>query len=151
MTAPAKAAQAAAPKSSLMWVQGMVCGALLAFATPTAVMLGVLLAPALACVVGEPAQGRTMARGVALCCGAAAIAPVWHLWHGGNSMGTALELLSSPLCLVLAWGAGACAWALCQVLPVVVRTTWEMRMAARAKAVEVELAACRDEWDLPSE
>ena len=151
MTAPARTAQAAAPKGSLVWAQGMVCGALLAFATPTALVLGVLLAPALACFVGERAQGRTMARGVALCCGAATVSPLWHLWHGGNSVGAALELLSDPLCLVLAWGAGACAWALCQVLPVVVRTTWEMRMAARAKAIEAELVACREEWDLPTE
>ncbi len=151
MTTPAKAAQAAAPKGSLVWVQGMVCGALLAFATPTALMLGVLLAPALACFAGERTQAGTMTRGVALCCGAASIGPVWHLWHGGNRMGTALELLSDPLCLVLAWGAGACAWALCQVLPVVMRTTWEMRVAARAKAIAAELAACREEWDLPAE
>ena len=44
------AARAAAVRSparpgSTLWIQGLVCGAVAAFATPTALLAGVLLAP----------------------------------------------------------------------------------------------------------
>ena len=102
-----------------MWVQGLACGALLTFATPTALMLVALLAPAIACALGEKGGTSGATRGVALCCAAAALAPLWHLWMLDDRMDVALDALSDPLTLVLAWGAGACAWALCQVVPVI--------------------------------
>jgi len=48
----AKKTADARPRQSAFWVQGAICGALLAFATPTALLLGVLLAPALATAAG---------------------------------------------------------------------------------------------------
>jgi hypothetical protein len=50
--------------------------------------------------------------------------------------------------LGLAWGAGATAWALCQILAVLLRVVWDVREAARARAIEAELKASAAEWDL---
>jgi hypothetical protein len=149
-TQPASQAADQPPaKASMLWVQGLVCGALLAFATPTALVLGVLMAPALICLLAERGPRHGIARAVALCCGAACLAPVWHLWMSDNGMGTALSILAEPLAVVLAWGSGACAWALCQLLPVLVRTAWDAKEAARAKAIQKQLALYREEWDFP--
>ena len=149
MPAAAPAPNARAAKGSLLWMQGLACGALLTFAAPTALVLATLLAPALACLLGERAAPRTAARAVTLCCAAAALAPLWHLWMRNDRMDAALDTLSNPLTLVIAWGAGACAWALCQVVPVVVCTAWDARAAARARTLEAELTRTREEWELP--
>ncbi len=138
----------AAPKRSLLWAQGLVCGVLLTFAAPTCLALGVLLAPAIACAAAERAPGGGATRGVALAGGAASFGTLWRLWQSGDRMDEAFALLSDPVVLVLAWGAAACAWAACQVLPVVIRATWDIREAARARAIEAELARCRAEWDM---
>ena len=135
-------------KGSLLWIQGLACGTLLTFATPTALVLATLLAPAIACYLGEKTSGSS-ARAVTLCCAAASLSPLWHLWMLNDSMDAALDALSNPVTLIVAWGAGACAWALCQVVPVVLRTAWDAREMARARAIEDELARTREEWDLP--
>ncbi len=149
--AEAASAHAGKParRGSLLWVQGLACGALLTFAAPTCLVLGVLLAPALASVLGERDAGPGTPRAVALCCGASAVVPVWRLWMEGDQMARALETLSDPLTLVVAWGTGACAWAACQVLPVVIRSVWDLQVAARGRTLQAELTECRAEWDLP--
>ncbi len=146
-----QAATPSAAKGSLLWVQGLASGALLTFATPTALVLATLLAPAIACALGEKGVAGSATRAVALCCTAASLSPLWHLWAQGDSMDAALDALSNPLTMVTAWGAGACAWALCQVVPVVLRTAWETREASRARMLQAELAITRAEWDLPVE
>ncbi len=149
MTGQASPAASAKPaRGSTLWIQGLACGALLTFAAPTALLLGVLLLPALACVLAERGAGQSVARPVALCCGAACLHPLWRLWSQGETIDTAVATLADPKALLLAWGAGACAWALCQVTPVVVRTVWEAREAANARAITIELEQLQAEWDL---
>ena len=147
----AKKAVEARPRQSTFWVQGAICGALLAFATPTALLIGILLAPALATAAVEQGPLRGTTRAVALCGAAATLSPAWRLWMQGGQMGAALDLLSDPLTIVLAWGAGACAWAACQVLPAIVAGVWNVREASRAKAIETELIRCREDWDFVGE
>ena len=140
-----------AAKGSILWIQGLACGALLTFAAPTALLLATLLAPAIACALGERTTAGSSTRAVALCCVATALSPVWHLWMHGDAMDAALDALANPLILVTAWGAGACAWALCQVVPVILRTAWDAKEAARVRVMQAELARTRQDWDLPPE
>ncbi|MBV8458066.1 MAG: hypothetical protein JO122_15785, partial [Acetobacteraceae bacterium] len=44
-------AKAEGRTSSLIWLQGLLCGALVTLATPVAMLLGVLLAPAIGVVM----------------------------------------------------------------------------------------------------
>jgi hypothetical protein len=144
----AKSEAPAQAKGSMLWLQGLVCGALLAFAPATALLLVVLLAPALACLATDTEPGRGMTRAVALACVAGALPPVWHLWMAHDTMEMALALLLQPLTLCLAWGAGACSWALCQVLPVLLQSLWNVRETVRARAIKTELKRLKDEWHL---
>lgn len=143
--APAKGA------GSKMWMQGLGCGALLTFAAPTALMLGVLLAPAVLCLVVEPGPDRGQPRAVALGCAAASFGPVWHLWLAGDTLAQTFASLADLQTIILAWGAGACAWALCQVLPVVVRSGWDMAAGKKIREIEAELAQCQKDWRLDEE
>jgi hypothetical protein len=131
-----------------MWLQGLACGALLAFAPAMALLLGVLLAPAIACFAADMEQGRGATRSVAIACVAGALSPAWHLWLAGNAFGVAITLLCDPLTLVLAWGAGACAWALCQVVPALLQSLWSVRETLRTHKIEAEMKRIREEWHL---
>ena len=133
-------------RGSTLWIQGLACGACLTFAAPTALMLSVLLAPALICLLVQSAANRGVVRAVAVACAAASLSPVWHLWLAGDRFEQALASLSDPFVPFLAWGSGASAWALCQVIPVVLRGSWDMQTAARIKTLETELKTLNEEW-----
>ena len=143
--------EAGAPKrgfGSAIWIQGLACGALLTFATPTAVLLATLLAPAIVCLLANPGCERGLLRAVVSSCMAGSLGPLWHLWLGGGHMDDVVAILASPATLCLAWGGGASAWALCQILPVIVHTACEARESTRAKSIQIELDELTNEWSL---
>jgi hypothetical protein len=146
----ARAAGGAAvrPKGSYTWLQGLACGALLAFAPSFALLLTVLLAPAIAALVLERRPQRPVTRAVLLASGAFTLGPVWRLFVGGQSLAAALDLLADPVVIALAWLAGACGWALCVVLPVLLQAASDARAAARIAALKAEAEALRAAWDL---
>jgi hypothetical protein len=145
LTAPAR------PGRSTLWLQGLGCGALLTFAAPMALLLSVLFAPVALCSLAETGPRHSLRRPVALACAGAALHPAWRLWSSGDRMDQALSSLADPATLILAWGAGACAWAACQVTPVVLAGIWEWREAARARAIRAEIASLAAAWDVAAE
>jgi len=142
----AKAKRAAAGGG--MWLQGMICGAVLTFATPSAFLAGVLLLPALVTLVIDRAPARKMTRAVALACSAFAYAPLWQLWVDGETMGLALKQILDPSVVCPAWLAGAFAWGVCEILPVGLRIMAEIRAKSRLAALRAEAEALRAAWDL---
>ena len=95
-------------------------------ATPTALLLGVLLGPALlaSCWISQP--GRPGARSIALCGLAAALIrcgacgqPAYH----GRRHG----LLSEPRVLAMAWVLPRPGWLLAELVPLAVRAALEAR------------------------
>ncbi len=132
----------------LLWLQGLACGALLAFATPSFILLGAFLSPALACLAADSEPARRMSRAVALACLAGALPPTWSLWMHDDRMEVALALLTDPATLFFGWGPAAGVWALCEILPVVLKSLWDMSEAARSRSLEAELKALKAEWDV---
>jgi hypothetical protein len=130
------------------WWQGVICGALLTFAPGMALLLAALLAPAFAALAADTEEEKGMTRAVTLACTAASLSPAWHLWNAGDSLGAAMVQLTDPMTLGLAWGSGAIAWSLCEVIPAVVESVWKAQEAMRANAIEKEMAKLRDEWRL---
>jgi hypothetical protein len=145
------AAAGAARGGSHLWLQGLVCGAVLAFATPVAVLVGVMLMPALAASLLDARPGRPVARAVGLAGAAFTVAPLWHLIQGGGGVPAALDVLADPAVLAPAWLAGACGWALCELLPVLLRGVASLNAHARLAALDAEEKALREAWDLESE
>jgi hypothetical protein len=121
------------------WLQGLPAFALL---------LGVLLVPALVGVLLDRRPGRPVARAVFLAGAAFALAPAWRLFEGGDNLSAALDLLQDPRVLAPAWLAGATGWALCEILPMLLRVASDARAAARTAALQAEIEALREAWDL---
>jgi hypothetical protein len=150
---PAKAANnaiaAPQPKQhSLVWLQGLLCGAVVTLATPTALLLGVLLGPALLALLCDRQPGRPKARSIALCSMAASIDPLRTLWVAGHSMSAAMALLGNTQIIVVAWSAAATGWLLAEIIPVAVRAALEALSISRAARLRAARAALIEEWGL---
>ena len=129
-------AQAAVRKperaGSTLWIQGLVCGAVAAFATPTALLAVVLLAPGLAGLAAERTQGRPVGRGMLLCGLAASVTPIRALWEDGHTLSGSLVLALDPPTVGLAWAAAGAGWLLSQLAPVVIRIALDAGSLSRA-------------------
>jgi hypothetical protein len=132
---------------SLVWLQGLLCGAMAALATPTALLLGVLLGPALLAVVFDREPGRPHARSIALCSMAGSVDPLRTLWTVGHSMATATSLVSNVQVVGTAWSAAAAGWLLAEVTPIAVRAALEGLSIARAAHLRAERAKLLEAWE----
>src|SRR5215813_13599517 len=103
---------------SLVWLQGLLCGALVTVATPTALLLGVLLGPALLAMLLDREPGRPTGRSVTLFAMAASVAPLKTLWIAGHTMAAATALLGDLPVIATTWSAAAAGWLLAQLMPI---------------------------------
>src|SRR6185312_14416383 len=87
---------AADPGRSMLWLQGLLCGVLAALATPTALVLGVLLGPGLLALLLDRAPGRPSARAMLVFGLSATVFPLMALWKAGHTMEAASLLASDP-------------------------------------------------------
>ena len=145
-----KAGTAAAGRGSGLWLQGLVCGALVTLATPTALLGGVLLLPALVVYLAEDTEGRPALRAVLLFGLAASLRPLLALWAGGHSMDLSLSLLSDFATPVLAWSAQGAGWLLSQLIPLLIRLTLEAQARIDIARLRAERTKLGEEWGLPT-
>jgi hypothetical protein len=147
--APGTPSIAARPRHrSLIWLQGLACGAMVTLATPTALLLGVLLGPALVAVALDHEPGRPRARSIALCGMAAAVEPLRTLWMTSHSMEQATHLLGDLRVVGTAWTAAAAGWLLAEVMPIAVRAVLETLGIARTARLRAERARLVETWGL---
>ncbi len=145
----ARSPAAAQPRQhSLVWLQGLLCGAMATLATPTALLLGVLLGPALLAILLDHEPGRPRARSIALCSMAAAIDPLRTLWTAGHNLATATALLGNVRVVGTAWVAAAAGWLLAEIIPVGVRAVLEVLAVARASRLRAERAKLAETWGI---
>lgn len=135
---------------SLIWLQGLLCGAMATLATPTALLLAVLLGPALLAIALDHEPGRPRARSIALCSMAASVEPLRTLWTAGHSMATASALLGNLQIVGTAWIAAAAGWLLAEVTPIAVRAGLEALSIARSARLRAERAELMEAWGLES-
>jgi hypothetical protein len=133
---------------SFVWLQGLLCGALATLATPTALLLGVLLAPAFLAIALDQDAGRPRARSIALFSMAASVGPLRTLWTSGHSLFTATTLLTDPRVVGTAWSAAAVGWLLTEMMPLAVRALLDALSTARKTRLEAERARLVEAWRL---
>jgi hypothetical protein len=139
----------AQPKQrSLVWLQGLLCGAVATLATPTALLLGVLLAPALLALVIDRQPGRPKARSIALWSMAASVDPLRSLWVAGHTMAGATALVGNGRVVVAAWIAAAAGWLLAELAPIVVRVALEGFSVSRAARLRTARALLAEDWGI---
>lgn len=150
-TAPNTATATAPPRQrSLIWLQGLLCGALATLATPTALLLGVLLGPALLALWLDRQPGRPMGRSVALMSMAASVEPLRLLWASGHSMPVATSIVANLHVVGVSWSAAAAGWLLAEIAPVGVRAVLEVLTLSRAARLRAARARLVEEWGFKS-
>jgi hypothetical protein len=130
----------------MIWLQGLLCGALVTLATPTALLLGVLLGPALLALLLDRQPGRPKGRSVALFAMAAAVNPLRILWASGHSIAIASSILANPRVLGIAWSAAATGWLLAEITPIGVRVVQESLLRSHAARLRTARARLVEEW-----
>jgi hypothetical protein len=133
-------------RHSLIWLQGLGCGAAVALVPAIALLVGVLLLPGVLAVLYDRQGGRPVARTVLLFGTAATVAPTLGLWDAGNNMDACLVLLSDLRVVGTAWSAAAAGWILAELAPVAALVVLEgitQARSARLRAARDRLAA---EW-----
>jgi len=144
----AKGASQPRRQRSLVWLQGLLCGALATLATPTALLLGVLMAPALLAIALDQEMGRPRARSIALFNMAASVWPLRTLWISGHNLATATTLLGNLQVVGTAWSAAAVGWLLAEMMPLAVRAVLDALSIARKARLEAERARLVEFWGL---
>jgi hypothetical protein len=134
-----------------MWMQGLLCGGLVALLPPTALLLGALLGPALIGLFLDRQPGKPIARSVLLCTLAACIKPVRMLWGAGHGMAASIALATDADIVGTAWAAAAAGWLLAELVPVVVRVVLEALSLAQAARLRAARAAVAEEWGLEAD
>jgi hypothetical protein len=133
---------------SVFWLQGLLCGAVLTVATPTALLVGVLLGPGLVALLLDRQPGRPRARSIVLCGTAACVAPLQALWSAGHTLDTAMALLTHLDTIALAWSAAAIGWLLAEMAPIGARAVLEALSRTRAARLRALRARLVEEWGL---
>jgi hypothetical protein len=135
--------------SSTVWLQGLACGAVVALATPMAVLGGLLMVPSFGALLLERRSARLAARVALLCGAAAAAAPLATLWQSGLGVAGAVAAASDPAVLAGCWAAQAGGWLLAQLAPLLMRLVLDARAAATAARLRAERARYEAEWGIP--
>lgn len=135
-------------RAGLPWLQGLLCGIVAAVATPTAVLAGGLLAPAMVLFLLEAAADKPATRCVMLSGLAAATFPLMALWSGGHSMDLAGALLGDPANLLPAWIAQAAGWLAVELAPLAVAALESAQTQARTARLRQERTRLQDAWGI---
>lgn len=143
---PSLVAPSAEPGRSLLWLQGLLCGVLAALATPTALVLGALLAPGIVAVALDRAPGRPVARSMLLFGLSATVVPLISLWKTGHTLEVASALASDPGRLAIAWAAAGAGWLLAQLAPTLVRLALDSAAVSRRRRLQALRARYAEEW-----
>jgi hypothetical protein len=132
-----------------MWLQGLACGAVVALATPVAVLAALLLAPGFAALLLEREPGRPAARLALLCGAAASAAPAVGVWQAGLGVAGAVTAAADPPVLAASWAAQAAGWLLAQLAPLLVRLALDAHAMANTARLRAERARYESEWGIP--
>lgn len=131
---------------SLVWMQGLACGACAAVAPAACGMLGILLGPAIVALLLDRIPGKPIARAMLLCGAAACVGPLMTVWRTGSA--TAMSLAGDFSVCGPAWAACAAGWILSQILPIAIRGVLEASSLSRTAKLRAERERLLNVWGL---
>jgi hypothetical protein len=133
---------------SVVWLSGLACGVLAAIEPGIATVAAGLLAPGVVALRLDREPGRPVARTVLTCGLAGCVHPVITLWNTGQSLTTAIAIVTDPPTIGTAWSAAAAGWLLTQVAPLAVRIALEAVALARSTRLRIARSRIADAWGL---
>ena len=149
MAAGGKAVGGKVGGGSRLWVQGLVCGTVIAVAAPSVLLVAVLGLPGLLALLFDREPGRPIARNVLLFGAAVAMPSLAALWHAGRDWAACLDLLSDVGRVATAWALQAGGWLVGELAPLAVRAGMEATAAAQAARLRARRARYEEEGGLP--
>ena len=135
---------------SLVWLQGLGCGAVVTLAPGFAALLGALLAPGLLALMLDREPGHPMARCVLLMGMATCVPPIEALWSSGQTLAAAMNLLGDFQVLGTAWIAAAAGWLLAEAAPLGSRLVLEALARSRAARLRARRQELVEAWGFDS-
>ncbi len=141
-------ASVAKPARSLVWVQGLICGGLVAWLPATATLGAILLAPGLIAYIADRSPSRAVGRAVCLFGAVMASHSLLALWHAGNSMAASLGMAGDMRRVASAWAIQAAGWLLVELAPVLTRLVLDAKAQARIATLRRQRVVLEDEWNL---
>jgi hypothetical protein len=146
MPARADRPATAEPRRSLIWLQGLACGGMVALAPETMLLMVVLLGPGLLALMLDRQPGRPVARAILLCGAAACVEPIRALWAAGHSLDAALAGLGDLGALGTAWSAAAGGWLLVELAPIATRAVLDAHSRARVARLHTLRERLAEAW-----
>lgn len=140
-----KAATAHAGRMSL-WFWTFGAAVMVLAAAPTAVLLGILLAPGVAVWALDRSPERGLARIVLLFGLAGVLRPLVHLWTGNAGWGAAITLASDSGVLAMAWGGQVLGGLLAEVGPSIMNIVLERKFRLQVAHLEAARSILETEW-----
>ena len=138
----------ATSSNAVLWAEGLLCGGLVTLLPTIALLLGVLLGPAIVALVLDHQRGKPVARSVVLCTLAASIGPVRTLWAAGYDLAASLALATDLNVVGTAWSAAAGGWLLAELTPFAMRAGLEALSLSRAAHLRASRNRLVEEWGL---
>ena len=137
---------ASAPRRSWFWLQGAVAGGVFVTIPGTALIIAVLLCPGIGVYITETTKGRPVGRIMLLMGSTALFVPLRLQWAHGNSLGSAMDILSDPGRPLLAWIACGAGWMVCELVQVCARYVLAAQSRHEVKELRREKATLAEEW-----
>ena len=136
------------PVRNWVWLQGLICGGLIAWQPATATLGAILLAPGLIAYFTDRSPARPVGRAVLLF--GATIAPhsLITLWHAGNSVAASLAMAGDLRRIAVAWAVQAGGWLLVELAPLAARLVLDAKAQARIAILRRQRVRLQDEWGL---
>ena len=132
--------------SAARWLQGVGFGAAIVVAPAMSLLIGVLLAPAIAAAMLDSTPGRPLARATILISAATAVGPGIRLISGSNTLNEAIAISCDPVQLMLSWLSAAGGWTIAEATSTVTLAVTSTIIQRRARILSAERDALISEW-----
>ncbi len=110
--------------------------------------LAVLLLPGLLALILDRSPGCGVAQAILLFQAAACVRPVADAWYRCAGVDSCMGFLTGTPMVMRVWLAGAAAWVIAQILPLVLKVLDDRRLAQRRAALAARREELVAEWGL---
>lgn len=136
-------------RAGAIWLVGLVCGAVIALATPYAVLAGAVLVPGLLVMLLDTGPERSMATPVLTIGVATLVQPALSLWAAGHQMSAAVAIATDPRSIAACWAWQGLGWLVMELGPPLIRITLDGTAKARTLHLRHQRAQLEAEWGIP--
>ncbi|NHN88879.1 hypothetical protein [Acetobacter conturbans] len=129
------------------WIQGLLCGAALAWMPGYALLVGVMMLPMIAVYMMDSRRGEASARMMMPYTFAALVHPFHQLWGADGTIDASVMILMNPVTCIIGWCAAGGGWFVLELALFGVKVLRQFQVKKRKREIEKSLKALAEEWD----